>query len=267
MYLKRHHPQAFYAAALTKLSKEKQMSLMRDAERHGLSLLPPDIEDSDEDWKPYGKDGVLAGFRQLPDIGPKLAPLIVEYRDLGEITTWDGLKTVPGVGAKTIEKLYNFVGQEDPFEIHKLEERINKVKREIVAGTLRTKQRQRLPYPTHTTEEVPGNRGQDLEVVWIGTIHNRNVRDLFELNNARGTPLTPEEVKRPDLREWVIMHGEDHTDQMSVTIDRYKYPKFKKMVWSLELDHDLVLVRGVKKGYQARRALYVWDMWVIDPDD
>jgi hypothetical protein len=54
---------------------------------------------------------------------------------------------------------------------------------------------------------------------------------------------------------------------MSITVDRWKYPKFRKRVWNIELDHDLVLVRGVKKGYQARKALYVHDLWVIDPDD
>jgi hypothetical protein len=116
-------------------------------------------------------------------------------------------------------------------------------------------------------DTVPPEKGRDEEVVWLGTVHARNVRDLFEVNSSKGEALKPEEVKDPHLREWVIMYVEDHTDQMSIKVNRWRYPRFKKTVFSIDLDHDLVLVRGVKKGYVNRRSIEVMEMWVISPDD
>ena len=93
------------------------------------------------------------------------------------------------------------------------------------------------------------------------------MRDLFESNFARtGVPLDPATVRSPELAEWVIMVGADDSELLTITVDRFSYPKFKKALWEIRLDHDLVLVRGVKKGYQSRRAIYVYDMWIINPD-
>lgn len=261
MWFKQHHPAAFYVAALRKLSKEKKLSLMRDAESHGVKIVPPSLTESGIGWQPYGEK-VLAGYSQIPGIGEKTAGEIIAEREREPFRVWDDLLRVKGIGKKTIESIVAFCESDDPFEIFTLKRRIDKVTREIKQGKLG-----KLPKPTHKTTDIPSERGPDEEVVWIGTIHNRNVRDLFEVNFGKtGEALDLSTVKRPDLPEWVIMYGEDDTEQMSITIDRYRYPKFKEAVWSIELDHDLVLVHGVKKGYQARRALYVWQMWVIDPD-
>jgi hypothetical protein len=40
----------------------------------------------------------------------------------------------------------------------------------------------------------------------------------------------------------------------------------KEQVWEIAKDHDIVVVRGLKKGFQARKAIYVTHMWVIDPE-
>lgn len=263
MWLKRHHPQAFYAAALRKLPDEKLLGTLRDAARHDLPVYPPDLNESDVSWRPY-RDGVLAGFIQIPGLGKVTAPLIVETRkERGGFESWPELQRVPGVGPKTVANIVDFASKEDPFGIFALKRSIDKVKRGIRSGALG-----RVPYPTHTVDDIPGDRGANVEVTWIGTIHSRNLRDLFEVNFGKtGEALDLTTVRNPELAEWVIMYGEDDTDQMSITVDRWKYPKFRKMIWGIELDHDMVVVRGVKKGYQARKALYVWDMWVIDPDD
>jgi DNA polymerase-3 subunit alpha len=263
MWLKKHHPQAFYAAALRKFAEEKRLSTLRDADRHGVKIYPPDLNLSMVSWIPH-RDGILAGFDEIPNIGPTTAIKIIEKRkELGGFSAWKDLQKAPGIGPKTQADIEAFSMKEDPFEIHTLKRRIDKVKAAIRSGALG-----RLPYPTHTVDQVPGDRGADTEVVWIGTIHSRNLRDLYEQNFGRtGEALDISTVRNPELAEWLIMYGEDDTDQMSITIDRWKYPKFRERAWGIELDHDLVLVRGVKKGYQARKALYVWDMWVIDPDD
>jgi len=264
MWLKVHYPREFFAGALRKLSDLKTLSILRDAARHGVKIYPPDVRVCGANWMPW-EDGVMAGLIQIPGIGAITASAIIEAREAnGGFNEWRDLRAVKGIGAKTIESVMAFVEKDDPFDVFKIQRAIEKVKKAIRSGELGRE----IPYPTHTVAQVPGDRGSDTEVIWIGTIHSRNLRDLFEVNFGKtGEALDLSTVRSPELAEWVIMYGEDDTDQMSITVDRWKYPKFRKRVWNIELDHDLVLVRGVKKGYQARKALYVHDLWVIDPDD
>lgn len=266
MYFKRHYPQAFYVAALRKLPEEKLLTILRDAIKHGVTILPPDPNDSGITWAPVGTDSIRGGLAQIPGIGEKMGAVIIEDREeRGPFADWSELERVKGIGPSKMETIRAFCERDDPFDIFTLQRRIDRITHEIKHGKL---SQYRLPAPTHKTEDIPMERGNDIEVVWIGTVHSRNLRDLFEVNFGKtGEALDISTVRRPDLPEWVIMYGEDETDQMSITVDRFKYPKFREMVWGIDLDHDLILVRGVKKGYQARRALYVWDMWVIDPDD
>jgi DNA polymerase III subunit alpha len=268
MWIKRHHPQAFYVAALTKFGEKKkltgekkQLELLQDALKHGMRVLPPDVKRSEMDWKAVGKDGLLAGFRQIHGIGETMAEKILEYRATEGVSRWGNLTEIKGVGPKTIAKIQEFVNKEDPFEVLKLHRILEGVRDEIRSGVLG-----RLPVPTHNSVEVPYARGEDTEVVWIGKIVHRNLRDLFEVHFSRtGETLDPEEVKHPELNEWVVMLGQDEEDLLTITVDRWKYPRFRKALWSLKLDDDVVLIRGVKRGFQSRRAIYVSDLWVIRP--
>lgn len=263
MWLKRHHPQAFYASALRKLPDEKRLSVLRDAARHNIRVLAPDPNRSDISWTPHGQ-AILAGFDEIPNVGPSTARKIIEKRrEVGKFNSWSDLIAVPSIGKKTVQQMEEFSSKDDPFEIFTLKRRIDKVTRAIRSGSLG-----RLPHPTHKVEDIPGEKGKNLEVVWIGTIHSRNLRDLYEVNFGKtGEALDISTVKSPELAEWVIMYGEDDTDQMSITCSRFIYPRFRERIWGIELDHDLVLVRGIKYGVLARRAIHVIDMWVIDPDD
>jgi DNA polymerase-3 subunit alpha len=267
MWVKVHHPEAFYAAALGKMPS-KGMAIMRDAEVHGIRVLPPDLNDSEVSWKPWAGGGaVLPGFSQIPGIGQKTAQAIVDYRDSlphGLFESWNDLCNVKGIGPKTVDKIMEFVGAEDPFEIYALQKKIEKVKDCI---RRRAPGFRGIPFPTHETVDVPSEKGRDTEVVWAGTVHSRNVRDLFEINSSKGEALDPETIRDPHLREWVIMYVEDHTDQMSVKVNRWRYPDFKKAVFSINLDSDVVIIRGVKKGFQNRRTIEITQMWVVDPDD
>jgi hypothetical protein len=60
---------------------------------------------------------------------------------------------------------------------------------------------------------------------------------------------------------------EDETDVITVTCTRWKYSKFKDLIWSIREGQDLVLFRGHKMAGQSRRAIYISDMWVLDPDE
>jgi DNA polymerase-3 subunit alpha len=269
MWLKRHHPQEFYASALTKLPPHKHQDLLRDAIKHDIQILPPEIGLSAMHWLPEAVGGspiaIRAGFAQIPGIGESTGQAILDWRDTKkqmEIGGWYDLKVIKGIGEATIEKIMAFVAAEDPFDVYRLHRTIETTKKAIENGELAG-----VPIPTHTSLEVPYSRGQDTEVVWLGQIIHRNLRELFEVNFSRtGVPLDPESVKRPDLNEWVIMLGQDEDELLTITIDRYKYPQFRKAIWKIDLNHDMVVVRGVKKGWQSRRSVYISQMWVINPD-
>jgi hypothetical protein len=125
-----------------------------------------------------------------------------------------------------------------------------------------------LPTPTHTAIEVPYERSDvDEEVVWIGVAVHKNLRDIFEVNRARtGEELDPSEVKDPHLNEWMLLAGYDGTDLLSLRINRWKYPKMKKRLWKIEMNQDILVVRGLKKGWRTAREIQVNDIWVLDAE-
>ena len=271
MWFKVHHPQAFYVASLRKMPEKKQLEYLRDAAKHNLTAYPPDPTHSEATWAPFKDDGILAGFAQVHGFGDKMAPRMIEWREeflaggggllRQEEIDWDDYRNVVGIGPKKVQALKDFAEQDDPFEIHKLHRQLEEV-RGFIRGT------RRLPNPTHTAAEIPYSRGNDVNVVWCGIIRHLNLRDLFESNFARtGVPLDPETVRDPELREWVIGIGVDEDELVTITWDRWMYPKVKDVIFSIKHEHDVVLIKGVKRGFQARRALYVKEFWVLDPDD
>lgn len=275
MWLKRNHPQAFFVAALEKYGDKKnsfdikkQDEILRDTVKFGrnLRVLPPHPNDSGVSWSTSGRRTIRAGFAQVHGLGEKIGQSIIDYRDEhGDFGSWKDLQKVKGIGAKTVDKIVEFTEKDDPFDLNLLSRTLDKIRDDLKPdGELG---RIHLPYPTHTSIEVPYERGEDTEVVWLGTIRTRNLKDLFELHYSRtGEELDPEDVRSPHLNEYVSMIGEDDTDILTVAVSRFKYDKFKKAVWDLELNKDLVLIRGVKLGFQARRAIYISDLWVIDPE-
>lgn len=283
MYLKRYYPEEFYVSSLLSYGEDKQVSLLRDAVYHGVPVWAPDPLQSNENWEiaqgevdePNGEShtvaGIQAGFAQIPGIGESKAAAIVQLREekQDEFKTWADLIKVKGIGERTIEPILAWLDQEDPLEITKLERVLNGVREQITGARLGSPW-SRLPYPTHTSEQVPStaqDKNENTEIVWLGFIKHRNLRDLFESHYSKtGEQLDPDDVRDPNLREWVVMYGEDDTEVITVTVDRWRYPSLRHEVWDLKLDHDVVLVKGWKYGIQARRAIYVRELWVIDPD-
>ena len=268
MYIKRHHPLEFFTAALRKLPDGKKLALLKDAVRHDIAIEPPDPVLSERTWQMDEDEGsILAGFEQIPGIGEATAEAILETRERAEKdgepwTGWSRLIDVKGIGPKSLEKCMEFVEQDDPFEIHLLTRRLRAVKDAILSDDLP------CPMPTHTSLEVPYARtGKDMKVVWAGEVLERNLRDLFEVNLSRtGIPLDPDEVKAPDKAEWLIMRARDDEEQMMLTIDRWKYPRMKAQAWSIRPEHDIVIVKGTKRGNQSARRIYIEKMWVVDPE-
>lgn len=290
MYMKQHHAQAFYAAMLHRADKktasgggaggsanakasvqskaklDAQVIMLRDAIDHDFEILPYDLVKSDRTWKSEGRRGLRPGFDQIEGVGEKMANRIIAWRDqkLSEPLGlrgcgWSSLIDVPGIGPKTIETLVEHATAEDPFGIKKLDLMIKSVLDDLPSLG--------LPTPTHKAVDVPYERGEDVEVVWIGVVVHKNLRDIFEQNRARtGEALDPDSVKDPHLNEFMILAGYDGTDLLSLRINRWRYPKLKDKLWKIALNEDVVLVRGAKWGKRAAREIQISDIWVLDPE-
>ena len=73
-------------------------------------------------------------------------------------------------------------------------------------------------------------------------------------------------VRDPHLNEWMVMVGDDESDQVGLLCDRWTYPRLKQQLWNLDLDNELVLVRGVKPHWMPTRQIKISELWVIDPE-
>lgn len=264
MHFKVYHPAVFFYAALKNLGDDKTKEIIRDALEHEIEVKPPQLRSSKVTWEATG--GVVrAGFEQIPGIGPKMAPLILESRRRARPPwrSWHDLTSVKGIGPKGIEKIVAWTGKSDPFDIYKLERDIERVSKCIRSGELGT-----IPTPTFSAEAIPEEAGgKDMPVVWLGSITKRNWRDLFEYNMSKfGEELDPDSVKDPELREWVVCFGEDGTERVLIKVDRWRYPKLKGAVASMDIKKELMLVEGFRPRYAGTRQINARNLWIIDPE-
>lgn len=275
MWLKRHHPEAFYLGSLIKCGTDKKSEprrnqLLRDALNHGVTIGKLALNKSVAGWSWDAEAGCLRpGLTSVKGVGDSMATKILDARAAagGKFSGWSAVGNIKGFGPAKVRDIKTFMANPDPFELDLLRTKIQKVADDISSGALRDGVFW-LPSPTHTAAEVPYERTeQNVEVCWLGVIRERNLKDLYENYFSRtGEVLDPADVKRPDLKEWTVMLGEDSTDLLVVTMGRYNYPQWKDMIWALRPNHDLVLVRGTKLKDQSRRAIYAKWMCVIDPD-
>jgi DNA polymerase III subunit alpha len=264
MWLKRHHPAAFFAAFLSKVGDDDKLeALRRDAVKHGVDVLPPNIE-SGATWRRFGGDEIRAGWEQVPGIGEKMAAKIEEGEPL---QTWSDLEKVPGIGPKKREAIEEFAHSEDPFGIYRLSESLDAVRASLAAGL--EGPGGKLPEPSHTAPEVMEASG-GARVAFLGRATERNLRDLAETNRRKGQELDLSKVNHPELAQWVILTVRDEDDVITCIVARKKYPKFKKIVWEMNLndDKELLLIKG-KKGSSSDMGkwamVFVEDMWVLEP--
>lgn len=276
MWFKKYQPELFYKWMLRVSNDERQRTLLRDTQRKGrkIRIQPPHPGISGITWE-RREGSLVAGFSQVPDVGPAIAQSIVEYRENEPygLPDWESLLRVKGIGPKKYVKIKEFAEKgDDPFGALWLDRAIAATKKEIEHGELGDQ----VPSPTHVAEDLPYERGEDIEVVWLGTIFSRNERDLFEFNQAKGAELDLSDPKRPllngepirdpHLDKWVVMVGHDESDQIGMRVDRWRYPRLRDRVWQIRPGKDLVLVRGVKPGWMPTRQLTVSELWIIDPE-
>lgn len=269
MWFKRHHPGAFFAGCLSKMDegtdkgKEKAASMRRDAEEHGIEVLPPGLE-SEASWTMVqAGTAVMAGWQQITGIGEKTARNIMSYAtESGGLKSYEDLINVSGVGPKTIETITAFCEQDDPFHIYQLDEQIEAVTEEIEKGELGD-----VPVPTHTAKEIL-EAGSNKRFVFLGQPVHRNLRNLHEANQKKGEKLDLSKVWKPELPEWVVMRVRDGDELLICIVGRAKYPMFKEAIWNLKLGSDLVLIKCKKGDFggsgERSGVVFVESMQVIE---
>jgi DNA polymerase-3 subunit alpha len=265
MWLKVHHPLAFYAAQLQKVKPERQLELMRDMqdERFGRAfpVLPPDPNRSAITWavSPAG-DGVIAGLSQIPGIGITSArEIIAEREEGGQFRSWDDLIAVKGIGAKSIEKIKAFCERDDPFDILKIKRQVAEIK-----AWIRENKYLALPFPDTTSDEIPYDAVKSHHTI-LATVNFRNYQDMFEDHRARyGEELNADDVRDPHLKDSMTMFLEDEKGPISVKVNRYKYPKYKQDLWGIILGHHYILAKVQKNPFYGK-SVGIQEMWIIDP--
>lgn len=270
MWLKQHHPEAFYCAALRKYSephhKEKALDIMREADGKGIKLLPPDPERSLLTWMPEpASHGLRAGLTQVRGIGETFGTRMLEYREdclKGGMAPWDWAAWLPmwGFGDGKLRQILEFCGQRDPFGINTMREQLSKVRRKLWDGG----DMMGLPVPTHRSEDIPYEPAKG-EYVWVGKVRLRNLKDIYELHRSRtGEELDPKQVKEPQYVNYVVITGEDETGPLVITVHRWGgfYERHKDAIWDMDPATDLLLVRGYKRA-EYRRAIYATELHVL----
>lgn len=272
MWLKVHHPQAYYAACLAKFKKQEYI-LLRDAMKHGLTILPPDLRRSGVTWEADG-DSIRAGFTQIPGVGESVAAKIIESRiQDGPFRSWRDLERVSGIGPKTADKMASFCESDDPFQIHRVDKILALVRKAITSGQLMSHDMNGrlipLPTPKYKGAEIPTDRS-NIPVTYIGIPKKRNPQDVIEDERAR-TGKSLEEVtasmKDPHLSKKMTVECFDDSDVLVyVRFSRWDFPRFADQLWNMNMDHDVLIVKGVKKGGFGT-GIHVKAAWCIDPDD
>lgn len=269
MWLKRHHPLAFYTAQLRKTAEDKWPKLLKDARKHGVEVLPPDIVISEGTWVPdYTANAVRAGFTQIKGIGEKTWQAIDSSRrgNPMDYTNWSDLLKVKGIGPKTIVKIKDFCESEDPFGLNRVRQILEEYRANLEwqRGEWRG-----LPEPTHTSDQI-GRHDSIKDVCWIGMVRKKNYQDYVENQRTR-TGDEVEEIlartKDPHLLTSCVLQAYDDGDEdVYLRFNRWRFPSVKDQIEELEMDEHVVLVIADKRD-DFGISLHVKHLIVIEPDD
>lgn len=264
MWLKVHHPAAFYAAQLQKIDKEKWPKLIRDAQDHGVIVDGVDLVASGETWTPVGHKRVAAGFTQLNGVGPAMCERIIAEREARPFKDVRDLLRVKGIGPKILEKITPALTSADPFGLLKTKIALDSVRNAIESRDIP------LRRPTHNSDallDVAGGK----EIVWVGMVKLLEYKDVIEDERSRtGDDLETikARLKRPDLPTSCTLHAyDDAGEDVYVRITRFDFPKFRLGLEELRVDQDVVHVLARKSNGGFGASIYVKKLVVIDPED
>jgi DNA polymerase III subunit alpha len=262
MYLKVHHPAAFYAAQLQKVSEDKWPRLIKDAAKHDILIKGVTPGLSSRTWRPIGTDKAVAGWLQLKGVGERTAEAIEAMGD--EITCAEDLLKVKGIGPKSLEKFRDQMESDDPFGLEKARRVLDSVRGCLRSGEIP------LRYPTHSSEDIL-EAPKESTVIFMGLVKMVEYKDFVEDQRSK-TGADPDLIragmKRPDLVTSVSLQCYDDSDEdVYVRINRFKFPKFASTLEGLRPDHDVVWVRARKSPMGFGANIHVEELYVIDPED
>lgn len=272
MWIKVHHPLAFYAASLQKVGDDKtaveykRPRLMADAIKHGVKILPPDLQTSQMTWvADTAAKAVRAGYTQIPGIGEATAGAIIKERENRPFTEWKDLIRVKGIGPKGLEKIRDFCENDDPFKLDLVARVLGEYREGINSGD---DQYRGLPTPTHTSDEIP--RQGEHDICWIGLVRSINYQNYVE--NQRTRTGDDEEtilarMKDPHLVDSCVLRCyDDGEEDVYVRFNRWQFPKFKQALESITINNDIIIVHG-RKREDFGVSLHATAMTIIDPED
>lgn len=266
MWLKVHHPVAFYTSQLRKIDKEKWPKLIRDAQEHGIEVTGVDLATSGETWTADVKGNrVAAGLTQMQQCGPAMAAKIIAAREDGlTLHTADDLLSVKGIGPATLEKMRPMIESADPFGLLKTQLALDAVRTAIADRSIP------LRRPTTNSDgilDLPGGR----DVVWVGMVKLKEYKDAIEDERARSGKTLEEikaDMKRPDLAANAVLHAyDDAGEDVYVRINRFAFPRFKEQLERLRLNEDVIWCYGKKSRGGFGASIYIDKMVTIDPAD
>lgn len=203
--LKAHHPLEFAAATLShEKDSEKQLRMLREMVKEGVSYKPVDAQYSTDRWQ-VAEGNLVGPLTNVKGLGPKMLEEIMHSRQSG----------MP-LSKKAQKLLSNPVTNIDELE---------PIKKKIV-----------VLYPDGlepagiVSEPVPlidcQTTGQDKTVVIVAKVSDINPRDHNELVNVQ--KRNGRLIKGPHLFLNLVL--EDDTDRILARIDRFKFEKVGKPI-------------------------------------
>lgn len=263
MYLKIHHPAAFYAAQLSKIKEDKWPRLIKDAERHGIKVhgVKPGL--SGLDWTVLNPHEISAGWLSLKGVGPAKAKAIQEYVAINPMRHAEDLLNVTGIGPKSLETMRSQIEGDDPFGLRVVERSLDSVREDIRSGRIP------LPPPTIRSSGIL-DLPSDSEVIWIGMVRLKEFKDYVEDERARSgkdPDVIRAEMWMPEMTTSCVLHcGDDGDEDVYARIKRQDYERFKAGLEALRVGKDVIWIRARKSQNSFGASLYVKELVVIEPD-
>lgn len=265
MWMKVHHPTAFYAAQLSEIKEEKWPKLIRDAEAHGIQIDGVSLGASGRSWTPIPEENlVVAGFEQLKGVGPALATKILAYQEEHGFSCFEDLEKVNGIGPAMMVKLRPLITGDDPFGLLRVQLSLDSVRVAIAERDIP------LPVPNADSDKIL-DVAADRTVYYVGMVKLKEYKDVLEDERSRtgdDMDVIRARIKQPHLATSCVLHSyDDGFEDVYVRITRYDFPKFRKALEELRENIDVIWVEARKSKGGFGASIYVKRLIVIDPED